>query len=320
MSDSSKTYPRDVFLYLLSIITLITVAVSLGFPLYGYIDIKYPDQLTDSYYWSKTSTLNSIRNSMAVLMVVFPVFLWVSWFLRKNILREPQKRELKIRRWLLYLTLFIASLVIIGDLIALLVNFLNGELTTRFILKVLAVLAIAGSVVVHYFSELRDKSLSWVNMFDKFIILLLASAVISGFWIAGSPAQQRAIRFDERRASDLSLIQSQIIEYWQRKQKLPLNLMELANDINGFTAPKDPESGADYDYKITTSPYSFELCAVFKTSNFDEFSGRSPAIAVPYRGELSNWVHGKGMTCFERTIDPDFYPSLKDDIIKPRPL
>lgn len=319
--ESTKTYPRDVFLYLLSIITLITVAISLGFLIYGYIDLKNPDLLTDGNYWSRSSTLNSIRNSMAVVMVVFPVFIWVSWFLRKDISRNPHKRELKIRRWLLYLTLFIASLVIIGDLVALLTSFLNGELTTRFVLKVLAVLAIAGSTVVHYFSELKDNPFSWVGMFDKLVIILVSVTVVSGFWIAGSPAQQRAIRLDDNRVSDLSSIQYQVIDYWQRKQILPKNLAELTNDISGFVAPKDPETSQDYSYRVT-GPKSFELCAVFTTSNTEQLGGKYPSTApVRYDYEPTNWSHGQGKVCFERTIDPDYYPPLKDGMVpKPMPL
>ena len=323
MSDS-KTFPRDVFLYLLSIISLVTVAVAFGVLLYQYIDLQYPDLLTEGYYWSKTNTLNLVRNSMAVLMVVFPVFVWVSWFLRKDIAKHSEKRELKIRRWLLYLTLFVASLVIIGDLVALLMNFLNGELTARFVLKVLAVLFIASTILAHYFSELKDKPFSWMSIFDKAIIGLVVIGIVAGFWFAGSPAQQRAVRFDERRVSDLSTIQYQIIDYWQRKKSLPQNTSELINDISGFVVPKDPESRVDYGYRVT-GPLSFELCAVFATSNSEEFWGKDPSVAMHYGGEPSNWAHGQGMTCFERTIDPDLYPPyvsppLKEGIPVPRPL
>ena len=304
--DHSKTFPRDVFLYLFSIISMVTVAVAFGILLYQYIDLQYPDLLTEGYYWSKTSSLSSVRNSMAVLIVVFPVFIWASWFLRKDMIKHPEKRELKIRRWLLYLTIFIASLVIIGDLVALLLSFLNGELTTRFILKVLAVFFIAGSVFVHYFSELRDKSPSWISIFDKILIVLVGIGVVSGFWIVGSPAQQRAVRFDERRISDLSTIQYQIIDYWQRKKTLPQGISDLTNDISGFVAPKDPESRSDYGYRVT-GPLIFELCATFATSNSEEFSEKNMAIPVPYGGEPSNWIHGPGRNCFERTIDPDLY-------------
>lgn len=318
MSDS-KTFPRDVFLYLLSIIALVTVAVAFGILLYQYIDLKYPDLLTDGSYWSKTSTLSSVRNSMAVLIVVFPVFIWVSWFLRKDMAKHSEKRDLKIRRWLLYLTLFAAGLVIIGDLVALLLNFLNGELTIRFALKVVTVLFIASSVLAHYSSELRDKPFSWMGIFDKVLIVLVGASIVAGFWIAGSPAQQRAIRFDEQRVSDLSTIQYQIIDYWQRKKSLPQSTSDLTNNISGFVAPKDPESGTDYGYNVKGA-LSFELCATFATSNSEESFGKNRAVPAPiyYDSTPSNWAHDQGMTCFERTIDPDLYPPL-DKAIKSAP-
>src|SRR3989344_35451 len=314
-----KTFPRDVFMYLLSIITLVTIAVAFGILLYQYIDIKFPDRLTEGYYWSKSASFDSVRNSMAVLMVVFPVFIWVSWFLRKDLKKNPEKRELKIRRWLLYLTLFLASLVIIGDLVALLINFLNGELTNRFVLKVLVVFFIAGSIFAHYFSELKDKAFSWMGIFDKALIILVAVGVAAGFWIAGSPAQQRAIRFDERRVSDLSNIQYQVLNYWQRKQVLPQNTQQLNDSISGFVSPKDPETRVDYGYRVTGSK-SFEVCAVFATSNFEEFSDKDRSVAMYYGAEPGDWSHGVGMTCFERTIDPDLYPPINDKNITPRPL
>jgi hypothetical protein len=256
---------------------------------------------------------------MATLMVVFPVFVWLSWFLRRDMSRHPEKRELRIRRWLLYLTLFIASLVIIGDLVALIMNFLNGELTTRFILKVLVILFIAGSAFAHYFSELRDKAFSWMGVFDKALVVLVVVGVVAGFWIAGTPAQQRAIRFDDRRVQDLSTIQYQVIDYWQRKQVLPLNIGQLTNEISGFVAPKDPETGADYDYRVT-GPMSFELCAVFATSNTEELVGKDISMPVYPGGEPTNWAHAEGKVCFERKIDKDFYPPIKDGTTAPRPL
>jgi hypothetical protein len=314
----SKTYPRDVFLYLLSIITLITIAVSLGILIYQYINLQNPDVLNGGYY-SIAGVYGSIRNSMAVLMVVFPVFIWVSWFLRKDIGKNPEKRELKIRRWLLYLTLFAASLVIIGDLVALLINFLNGELTMRFILKVVTVFAIAGSIFVHYFSELREKPFGWVGIFDKVLIVAVAASVVSGFWIAGSPAQQRAVRIDEQRVQDLSAIQYQIIDYWQRKRMLPGNLSELNNSITGFNVPKDPETGNSYSYRQTGS-LSFELCAVFTSANSPDYNSseaRTAPIKMGYN-EI-NWSHGPGAACFERRIDPDYFPPLNDGVV-PKPV
>src|SRR5438132_4874360 len=43
-------------------------------------------------------------------------------------------------KWLIYLTLFVAALIIIGDLVSLIYNFLGGDVTIKFVLKALSVL------------------------------------------------------------------------------------------------------------------------------------------------------------------------------------
>lgn len=73
----------------------------------------------------------------------------------KDLTRNPVKRFSPIRRWLTYLTLFVASCVLIGDVTTLIYNALGGELTSRLILKVVPVGAIAGTVFGYYLSDLR---------------------------------------------------------------------------------------------------------------------------------------------------------------------
>jgi hypothetical protein len=58
---------------------------------------------------------------------------------------------------LTYITLFVAAGVLIGDLISLVFNFLGGELTVRFVLKVLTVGVIAGTIFGHYLWDLRKE-------------------------------------------------------------------------------------------------------------------------------------------------------------------
>ena len=152
MSEMTKNLPRDVFLYLLSIITLVASAVSFGILVFQYINIYFPDIIAD-YYISPSSYYGSIRQALATLIVIFPVYVWVSRFLKKDIKENSEKRDLKIRKWLLYFTVFVAALVVIGDLVALINTFLEGELTMRFILKVLAIFFIAGSAFSYYYFE-----------------------------------------------------------------------------------------------------------------------------------------------------------------------
>lgn len=311
MIEINKNMPRDTFLYLLAIITLIVVAVGFGMAVFNYIDFYFPDLATD-YYRTQSSYESPIRQAMAMLIVVFPVFLWVSRFLRKDVALHPEKRELRIRKWLLSLTLFAAALVIIGDFVTVVNNFLRGELTTRFALKALTIFFISGSAFYYYLAQLREKTVKWLDLFSWVIVAVVILAIGWGFAVIGSPFTQREKRFDERRVSDLSAIQGYIINYWQNKEKLPVNLSDLEDPLLGIVIPVDPETGGAYGYKILAG-LTFELCATFKTESED---GQDVVQTIhPSKGQNYDWWHGAGRGCFARTIDPDFFQP-----IKPRPL
>ena len=89
------------------------------------------------------------------MIVAFPLFLYMSWLVGRDIRDDPNKRNSKVRRWLTYMTLFIAGGAIVGDSVTLVYNLLGGELTTRFLLKVLVVGFIAGSVFWYYLTDIR---------------------------------------------------------------------------------------------------------------------------------------------------------------------
>lgn len=152
-----RTEPKDIFLQLLAIITLYVSAGSFIALLFQYINILIPDPLEARNYYAFTGAYRTIRWSIASLVVIFPVFLGTSWFLEKQYAREPEKRYLGIRKWLVYFTLFAAALIIIGDLVVLIFNLLGGELTARFLLKVLVFFFVAGSVFYYYFWDLRKR-------------------------------------------------------------------------------------------------------------------------------------------------------------------
>lgn len=318
----TKNLPRDVFLYFLTIITLVASAVNFGILIFQYINIYFPDILSD-YNIGKEVYFSGIRQALAFLIVVFPVYVWASRFLRRDIEANPEKKDLKIRKWLLYLTVFAAGLVIIGDLVVLLQTYLNGEISGRFILKIVTIFFIAGSVFYYYFKELRvdeGERGKWnmlgIRAFPWAIISVVLVAVIAGFFIAGSPSDRRTARFDERRVQDLSSIQSQIITYWQNKKVLPPVLGDLTNDILNITVPVDPKTAESYEYKILGG-LKFQLCATFETESRGDINaiGLKTAPldtleAVDTMAINSVWDHGIGRTCFERTIDPDIFKPI----------
>ena len=150
--------------------------------------------------------------------------------------------------------------------------------------------------------------------------LAIVFSIVAGFFIIGSPANQRALRIDQQRVSDLQTIQWQVVNYYQQKSKLPVSSAELQDPISGFITPKDPETAVDYAYRITTPPYSFELCATFSKESRKNMRTASkipmPVPASVHVGgiESSTWEHGIGQTCYERTIDPDLYPPIKPGV------
>ena len=144
---------REAFQYLVLFATLYISAYHVGSLLFDLVNRALPDPADPA--WRATSAMSSMRWGVASLAVAFPVFLYVANLLGKELARSPSKRQSAVRRWLTYVTLFLAAGIVIGDLIALLYNVLGGELSTRFLLKVLVVGAIAGTIFAYYLTDLR---------------------------------------------------------------------------------------------------------------------------------------------------------------------
>jgi len=297
-----RNLPRDLFLHLLAIVTLYWSAISFVTLLWQFINNYFPDKLTN--YYSGNFSLSLIRFNVSAIIIVFPVFILISWFLNKIYKKEAVVRESKIRKWLIYLTLFIASLVIIGDLIFVINQFLGGEITVRFILKSLSVLLVAAVIFGYYLDDVRRemptklaKYFAWVSG------ILVLAAIVGAFIIVGSPTRARLMQFDQQKISDLQNIQSQIVNYYQRKSVLPNSISDLNDSISGFAEPTDPQTKASYEYVVNDAAnLSFKLCANFNKEN--QNSNESY-----YYGNNDKWNHQAGRVCFERTIDKQLYPA-----------
>jgi Domain of unknown function (DUF5671) len=146
--------PRDAFLYLVLFSTLYVSAWNLGSLAFQIIDRLFPDPAAlDRAAYSR----DAMRWSVASLVAAFPVFLYLQWSIERAVRLDPAKRASKVRRWLTYLTLFVAACALIGDLTTLVYYFLGGELTMRFLLKVTTIAVIAGSSFWYYLSDLRSE-------------------------------------------------------------------------------------------------------------------------------------------------------------------
>ncbi len=303
----THTTPKDVFLHLLAIAMLYASVTSILTLFFQYINEAFPDILTEFGSYSSGANLELIRTAAAALIIVFPVYVLVMWLLQRDIRAIPAKADLSVRRWLVYLTLFLMALVIIIDLVTLMYHFLSGELTMRFLLKVFAVLVVAAAVFWYELWDLRKHpAKSRVPKRSAIIAsVVIALTVVGGFFIIGSPFSQRLQRLDNRRITDLQNLQSQIVDFWINKDRLPSSVDELRNELQGYIPPTDPVTAETYEYRALT-PLSFELCATFASAQDEKDLGR---VAYSPMGEPAGelWTHAAGRACFERTIDPERY-------------
>ncbi|MEO5565438.1 MAG: DUF5671 domain-containing protein [Luteimonas sp.] len=146
---------REAFLYLVLFATLYISAYHLGSLLFDLVNRGFPDAADPA--WRAAQGASSMRWSVASLVIAFPVFLFVARYLGKELARSPVKRLSAVRRWLTYVTLFLAAGIVIGDLITLVYNLLGGELSLRFVLKVVVVAVIAGTIFGYYLFDLRHE-------------------------------------------------------------------------------------------------------------------------------------------------------------------
>jgi len=149
---------REAFVYLLLFSTLYFFSWNLGSLLFKLIEHALPDAADAR--WQVLQLGPSIRWSISALVIAFPLFAFLSHRVSVDVVRNPIKRLSPVRRWLTYLTLFVAASVLVGDLTTLVYNLLGGELSLRFGLKVLTVALIAGTVFGWYLWDLRREEVN----------------------------------------------------------------------------------------------------------------------------------------------------------------
>lgn len=315
--DKPKTTAKDFFLWAGVLVSFYWTVIAYTFLVFDYINYAFPNPLA---YYPADPYQSGISGEMASVIVLLPVFLLLMYLIHKDAKVDPSRKEIWVRRWAIILTLFLAGIAMVGDLITLLTTFLGGEeLTTAFLLKVLVIILIAAGVFMHFIADLKgywDANPSYRMMVRIAVAVLAVVTIASGFFIVGTPQQARLARFDAQRTSDLQGIQYQILNFYQAKQKLPGTIADLGNALSYGPVPVDPQTGESYTY-LPGEGLSFQLCA--------DFNAESRGIQTPYaetravtpvpvggKGALADsWQHGAGHVCFDRTIDPSFYPPLK---------
>ncbi len=294
---------REAFLHLLSAAALYT-SVSYALTLvFSFINLKWPDPATTSYAQLQSEADREIIPvAIASVLVAFPLLVWISSILVREMRQAPDKARSPVRRWLTHLTLFLAAFMMAVDLIVLVAALLQGELSIRFLLKVAAVMVVGGAAFTYYSKSLRmppgdGSTAAFHRRFGRGISVVVAATLVAGVFVVGPPSLERLRRFDAQRDGDIKLISEEVFNAtvgtsWRNppaplamKQPLPSSLEDVrAGARQRRPRITDPESGTAYAYEVTGDS-TFKVCAVFAQAR--------DRVADP------SWNHPAGRHCFD---------------------
>jgi hypothetical protein len=296
--------PRDAFLHLLAMAMLYTAAVATGVILFRFVERLLPAP-GDVAGFNRNDAL---RSAAAALLVSLPILALVHRTIGREMRANPASRISPLYRLLAYLSLLVTALVMAGDLVCVIVGFLAGDLTLRFVLKGLVVLLLAGGIYLWYASDMRrEESLAdvpagaavppppaWRGWLLRIGAAVALASMLAALVIAGSPFRQRLLRLDARRVEALRGIQRSIETYHARERSLPASLESLAAGPETFVA-----DGAD---PVTETPYRYERIDGTSYTLTATFDLPSPPDADRPAWERDGFfAHGAGEQTFRLT-------------------
>lgn len=301
----NKTDNHTARHFALQLGSLFTLYLSLSFLIamvFGIIEIIFPDAVAGSY--ANDSAEAMVRTGIAMVIVFFPAYLILTRFVNHERRSGKEGTYLNLTKWLIYLSLLIGGCVLLGDLATVIMTYLNGEVTSRFIYKATTVLVVVGAAFHYYLLDARG---FWIRnekksvFFGTGVIIVVLIALGQGFTHVKSPTEVREQRLDSTQISDLQQIQWRIQDYFMTNKKLPEGLAALGEPV----IPSAPENRASYSYHVTGE--GFELCATFAkpSSAADAQMYSAPTEKLVPIKNPDNWQHGVGETCFKRVVNTD---------------
>lgn len=150
---------REAFFYGLMFSALAMTAWHLTSLSFELIDRWIPDlaeKPREGYALARS--LRNTRWAIASLIVFAPLFMMLNMYAVRTTKADPGKRRSGVRKWFGYITLFIAAISLLGDLMYLIYTLLNGDLTTRFAAKTITVAIVAGVIFLYFRAETAEEN------------------------------------------------------------------------------------------------------------------------------------------------------------------
>lgn len=310
---------REAFLYIVYFALLGVVAGYVGALSFGFVELAFEDDLRGRDWRSGAS---SLRWGIASLVVGFPIFLYLGNRLSAARQRHPERRTSRVRAWLTYVTLIFAAVTLIGDLVAVVYQFLSGEMGARFLAKAVIVGAISGAILWNYTraAERDDAGADWPGRILAGVTSLIVIALIVwAFTVVRSPQAARANIADDERLQDLRKIVRLVDCHRTYIGEIPDDLAGMAARLEeqrggrpvapgcAEDLPDDPRTGAPYAYAPQTND-RYQLCMVFERgwpAANRRRNGPPTSIPVGYGGNrlerAFDLPEGPGEACFDFT-------------------
>jgi len=304
---------KFAFFYLLSLISLISLAMATGSIIFQIINKYVVDVLNEL---RGTYSSSSLRFSISSIIISAPIFYYVSHLINKSLHSGELEKDSQIRKWLSYLILLISFIVMSGWFVGIIFNFLDGELTLKFILKAITAVAIAGTVFSYYFYDLKRKEVLGkkdrvVLIYSSVTALVVLVTLVSAFIFVESPKDARLRKIDNETLLRLSNVDNSISEYYRLNNQIPAELRELLNESNTLVKEKNlysPGSNEFFAYSVIEDT-KYRICANFYLSNKDTDDD------YRYSYLKQEWLHDAGEQCFERRVD-DISALMKEELIR----
>ncbi len=189
-----QTIPQNnaakyAFFYMLSLVALIFMAMSTGMIIFQIINKKIIDA---------AGTLpgmfdeGAMKFAISAIIIAAPIYYIMTWQINKNLLSGKLDKEAGVRKWLTHFILFVSSVVMIGWFIAIVYNFLEGELTLKFILRAATAIFIAAAIFSYYLYDTKREIITGAKSkilrayFYGSLVLVLAAFISLFFFIAYS--------------------------------------------------------------------------------------------------------------------------------------
>jgi hypothetical protein len=292
---------KFAFWYMLSLVALTFMSIATGVIVFQIINQQLVDVLKNTL-----PSQEALKVAISAVIISAPIFYWLTRLIRRAMAKGQLSAEASIRRWLTYFILFVSAVVAIIWLIMTINSFLNGELTFKFILKALTVLAITTSIFTYYFYDIKHGQNAKQNIIKIYLfgsLVLVAAVFVASFFFVESPAEARARQHDQAVINDLSTLDGAINSFYStNNKKLPAKLSDLTQLSASYYLPADAfvdeADKSAYGYKIIDATH-YQLCANWQVAS--EVLSKSDSFYVDAR-----WQHEVGSKCFDRQVgDPN---------------